>query len=276
MRGTLGEPQPVEESVEQQIDRVERLIQEKDPSYDLRLYSIKVDVSIQRDLGGETQETQTEIRGIESVTTVRTVGDTQNVGSSQIATYEIKFELLGSISRVKYRDRVLIPGLMKVKGLRILRVSPIHRTNVRGTIRTVRENVLREGGGFGGGISQMPYPGSPPMPTPRVTVDQALEDWVGGSVKLYDVPMNTNDMGYHVMVPVEELLPLMSREFRAPKDAFDGMYQNFIARGPAAPVYVALGKNNRARVTGNEDLIWYAKRAGLPDLPVFFSYQQQV
>jgi len=276
MRGTLGEPQPVEESVEQQIDRIERLLQEKDPHYDLRLYSIKVDVSIERDIGGEIQETQTEIRGIESVTTVRTVGDTQQMGRSQIATYEIKFELLGTDSRVKYRDTILIPGLMRIRGLRVLRTSPIHRTNTRGTIRTVRENTLREGGGFGGGLSQIPFQGSSPMPTPRLSVDRALEDWVGGSVRIYDAPMNTNDMGYHVMVPVEELLPLAGREFRAPKDAYDGMYQHFIAQGPQTPVYVALGKNNRAKITGNEDLVWFAKRAGLEDLPVFFSYQQQV
>jgi len=32
--GTLGEPQPVEESTEQQIERIERLLQEKDPNYD--------------------------------------------------------------------------------------------------------------------------------------------------------------------------------------------------------------------------------------------------
>jgi hypothetical protein len=113
------------------------------------------------------------------------------------------------------------------------------------------------------------------MPTPRLSIDQALEDWTHGGVRVYDVPMNTRDMGYHVMVPVEELLPYLSREFRAPKDAFDGMYQNFIAKGPQAPVYVALGQNNRAKITGNEDLVWYAKRAGLKELPVFFSYQKQ-
>ena len=58
-------------------------------------------------------------------------------------------------------------------------------------------------------------------------------------------------------------------------DAFDGMYQHFIANGAENPVYIALGKNNVAKVTGNEDLIWFAKRAGLEELPVFFSYQRQ-
>jgi hypothetical protein len=279
LAGTLGEPQPVGESTEQQIDRVERLLQEKDPHYDLRIYSIKVDVSIQKNLGGETQETQTEIRGIPSVTTVRTIGNPTALGQTTLSTYEIKFELLGTESRVRYRDSVLMPGMLKIKGLRILRVTPIHRTNVRGTIRTVREALLKEGGlsggGFGGGVSAMPNLSRGPMVTPRLSIKQALEDWVAG-VMPYDVPMDTNEMSYHVMTPVTELLPYISREFRAPKDAFDGMYQRFIQYGPTAPVYVALGKNSRIKITGNEDLIWFAKRAGLEDLPVFFSYQRQV
>ena len=290
--GRVGAPRPAQESVEEQIDRIERLLkeqepvlQEKDPRYDLRLYSLRVDVSIQKDIGGEIQETQTEIRGIEGVTTVRTVGDTQNVGRAQVGTYEIKFELIGTQGRVQYRDRVLIPGLMKIKGLNILRVSPMHRTNVRGTVRTVRESkpkTLKEYGGvsnFGGlagGLGFARLPSSAPMRTPRKMISQVIDDWVEGGVMDYDVPMNTNDSSYHVMVPVEELLPYMGREFRAPKDAFDGMYQHFIEYGAQNPVYLAIGKNGRAKITGNEDIVWYAKKAGLDEVPVFFSYQAQV
>ena len=92
----------------------------------------------------------------------------------------------------------------------------------------------------------------------------------------YDTAMDTRDMRYHVMMPVKELLPFISREFRAPKDAFDGMYHNFIHNGAQAPVYIAIGKNGRVKITGNEDLIWFAKRSGLEELPVFLSYQRQV
>jgi len=283
LAGTLGEPQPVGESIEQQIDRVERLLQEKDPHYDLRIYSIQIDVSVQKNIGGEIQETQTEIRGIEGVTTVRTVGATQHLAQAVLATYEIKFELLGAISRVKYRDRILIPGLMKVKGFRVIRFKPIHRTNVRGTIRTVREHrILQEYAGDISGFGGMAYnlgavrKTTRTMPTPRSTIDQVLADWVDGSVRIYDAPMDTTNLAYHVMVPVEELLPYIGREFRAPMDAFDGMYQDFIKNGAEAPVYVAVGKNRRVKISGNEDLIWYAKRAGLQELPVFFSYQRQV
>ena len=279
--GRMGAPRPAQESVEAQIDRIEALLSESDPTYDLRIYRINIDVSVQKDIGGEIQETQTEIRGIEGVTTVRTVGDTQDIGTTQIGTYEIKFELIGNIGRVKYRDRVLIPGLMKIKGLRILRVSPIHRTNVQGTIRTVRENLQEYGGvanfgGVAGNLGMLRKSYFQTNITPRPDIQSILDDWVEGGVQVYDAPTDVTNMRYHVMMPVEELLSLTSREFRAPMDAFDGMYQNFIKNGADAPVYVALGKNGRAKVTGNEDLIWFAKRSGLEELPVFFSYQRQV
>jgi hypothetical protein len=114
------------------------------------------------------------------------------------------------------------------------------------------------------------------MPTPRQSLQAIADDWQDGGVMVYDAPMDSRTMRYHVMMPVEELLPYMSREFRAPKDAFDGMYHHFIKDGAQAPVYVALGKNGRIKITGNEDLVWFAKRSGLEELPVFLSYQRQV
>jgi hypothetical protein len=278
LAGTLGEPQPVGESMEDQIARIDGLLQEKDPNYDLRLYSIKVDVALSRDIGGEIQETQTEIRGIDGVTTVRTVGDMTRTEQSYVGKLEIKFELIGPISRVKYRDRVLIPGLMKIKGLRLLRVTPMHRTNKRGTIRTVREALIQEDafGGLAGALGAPRKNTTRTMPTPRRALDRITADWVDGGVMSYDAAMDTTDMRYHVMMPVEELLPYISREFRAPKDAFDGMYQNFIKNGATAPVYIAIGRNGRVKITGGEDLVWFAKRSGLEELPVFLSYQSQV
>ena len=206
------------------------------------------------------------------------MGDTTDVGTSHVATYEIKFELVGSIGRVKYRDKILIPNLMQIKGLRILRVSPIHRTNVRGTLRTVREELIKEagfGGEYGGSAVGFNH-STTKIPSNRMDLESIAADWSAGSVMAYDAPMDTTDMRYHVMMPVEDLLKYIGREFRAPMDAFDGMYQNFIKNGAEAPVYVAVGKNNRVKITGNEDLIWFAKRAGLRELPVFLSYQKQV
>ena len=284
--GTVGEPRPAQESVEQQIDRIDALLKETDDTYDLRIYSIKVGVVIDRDNGGSESETATEIRGVEAVTTVRPVAASKRpvTATSEYVLYDIKFELLGAQSRTGFRDKVLLPRMRQIKGLKIMTVSSIHRTNRKGTIRTVRE-MVNEGGGYFGGVSNFGGAAgnlasqrrdSRPMPTPRGGVQDVLDDWVDGSVQMYDMPTDTTNMAYHVMMPVEELLPYTDRVFRAPKDAFDGMYQNFIKNGPHSPVYLAIGKNGRAKITGGEDMVWYAKRAGLEELPVFFSYQRQV
>jgi len=260
------------ESIEDQIERVDKLLTEKDPLYDLRIYKIRVSCGISRERGGEVQEVQTEIRGIEGVTTVRSMGETVRETPQQIfVTMEVKFELLGNIGRVKYRDRILIPGMMKIKGLSVLGLTPIHRINVKGSIRTVRESF--GGGGPPGFVPQQDAVQK--METPRSSLEDALQDWMQGSVMAYDVAVNSRDMRYTVMLPIKELLPYISREFRAPMDAFDGMYQHFIQHGAQAPVYVALGKNGRIKITGNEDIVWFAKRSGLKEVPVFISYQAQ-
>jgi hypothetical protein len=271
IRGTLGAPVQAE-SIEEQLERIENLLQEKDPRYDLRLYKIQVHCAIARDAGGEAQEVQTEIRGIPRVTTVRSVGETVRETDQQtFVTMEVKFELLGPYGRVKYRDEVLIPGLMQIKGLRILRLTPIHRTNIKGSIRTVRESFMDRDRSSGFAPTQALQV----MDSPRTDLQVALQDWMDGSVMAYDVAVNTREMRYHVMMPTKTLLPYISREFRAPADAFEGMYHNFIKHGARAPVFIALGKNGVIKVTGNEDLIWFAKRSGLEELPVFLSYQKQ-
>ena len=116
----------------------------------------------------------------------------------------------------------------------------------------------------------------PRMVTPAIALDTVLADWAEGGVQIYDTPMNTNQMQYHVMVSVDELWKYCSRYYRGTKTDFDGRYKNFIRTGPRMPVYVALGQNGRMRITGGEDLVWFAKKSGLKELPVFFSYQRQV
>jgi len=272
IRGTLGAPVQAE-SIEEQIERVENLLQEKDPNYDLRIYKMQVSCAIARNVGGEAQEVQTEIRGISRVTTVRSLGETVRETEQQtFVTMEVKFELLGPYGRVRYRDEVLIPGLMKIRGLKILRLTPIHRTNIKGSIRTVRESMGTPAAGVAPQIAAMGV-----MTTPAQTLEQLLSDWMGQKGGAPDVAVNTQDMRYSVMMPVEELWPYCSQEFRAPANAFEGMYQHYIANGPRAPVFVAIGKNGVIKITGNQDIVWFAKRAsGLKgEVPVFISYQQQ-
>ena len=102
------------------------------------------------------------------------------------------------------------------------------------------------------------------MKTPRSSLQSILDDWAEGGVMAYDAPMDSTDMRYHVMMPVEELLPFIGgKEYRGDMKDFEGRYRQFIKTGPTAPVFVAVGMNNRIKVTGNEDLIWFAKKSGL-------------
>tara|TARA_R100001163_G_C5067418_1_gene206513 strand:+ start:142 stop:1680 length:1539 start_codon:yes stop_codon:yes gene_type:complete len=279
------------ESIEDQIARIDNLLNELDPSYDLRIYNIEVGCTIERHRGGSESETATEIRGIEGVTTVRPVAARKRniTPTAGFVLFDIKFELLGSQSRVDYRDKVLLPALRKVRGLKILTVSSIHRTNRRGTIRTVRESVINElgmgsafgygvdnVGGLAGNLGSVRRQQTRDMPTPRPQLQSILDDWVEGGVMAYDAPTNYTDMRYHVMMPVEELLPFITSEYRGDMKDFQGRYKHFISTGPQAPVYLAIGQNGRIKITGGEDLVWFAKKSGLEELPCFFSYQKQV
>ena len=290
-------PQRAQESMEAQIDRIEKLLRdqkdvvaEADDSYDLRIYNIQIGCTVDAEIGGSESETQTEIRGVPGVTTVRPVAarKRQVTPTAEYVLYDIKFELLGAKSRVEYRDEVLLPAIRQIRGLKVLTVSSMHRTNRKGTIRTVRENnsLAEYGfggnmGGFGGLAGQLGsqrYTQGREMPTPRPMIQQLIDDWAEGGVMGYDAPANTNDMRYHTMFPIEELLPFIGgKEYRGDMKDFEGRYKYFIKTGPTSPVYLAIGKLNKtAKITGGEDLIWFAKKAGLKELPVFISYQRQV
>jgi len=82
-----------------------------------------------------------------------------------------------------------------------------------------------------------------------------------------------------MMVPTAELWKYCSRVYRAPTNVFDdkmSQYQEFIATGIDMSIYVAVGMNGRIKITGNEDFVWFAQKAGVKELPVFLSYQKQV
>ena len=278
----LAGSSPVNESIEDQIARIDALLNEKESPIDLRIYKTQVGCSVDTSVGGAEMEIETQIRGIDGVTTVKSLVDTKRplTANSDYVVFEIKFELIGAASRKEYREAVLFPGLRRIPGINIIDWSSIHRTNVRGTIRTVRENKINElrgGFGMGYGGSSTAYAGtSDPLPTPRLSLSQVAQDWMQGGVQIYDMPTNVNDMRYHVMVPVEELWQYCSRVHRGDGNTFDAGYTRFIRDGARLPVYLAVGQNGRVKITGNEDLVWFAKRAGLEELPVFISYQKQV
>ena len=276
----LAGSSPVNESIEDQIARIDALLNEKESPIDLRIYRTQVGCSVDSGIAGADMEVETQIRGIDGVTTVKSLVDSKRplTANTEYVVYEIKFELMGATSRKEYREVVLFPGLRRIPGLNIIDWTSIHRTNVRGTIRTVRENYdVSNVAGLGGSLAAVAGRApTPAMPTPRPALQKMIDDWSEGGVQLYDAPMNTNSMRYTVMMPVDELAPLISATYRGDRNDFNGRYRYFIKDGPQNPVYLAIGQNRRAKITGNEDLVWFAKKSGLEELPVFISYQKQV
>ena len=260
----------VNESLEEQIDRIDQMLNEREP-IDLRVYKVALGCVVNTNVAGTDSQVENQIRGIREVTTVSHRVDLErNVGQNALyRVYEIKFELSGQQARDIYRDTVLVPSIEKeVTGVTV-------RDRGIPELADAPHMALREWGGLG--YAAPPHDQYlPQMVTPRVSLDVVVDDWAEGGVQIYDTPMNTNQMQYHVMMPVAELWPHTSRFYRGDKNDFDGRYKHFIKEGPQMPVYVALGQNGRVKITGNEDIVWFAKRAGLEDVPVFFSYQKQV
>ena len=225
---------PVNESIEDQIARIDAMLNEKESPIDLRIYKTQIGCSVDTGVGGAEMEIETQIRGIDGVTTVKSLVDTKRplTPNTSYVVFEIKFELMGATSRKEYREAILFPGLRRIPGINIIDWSSIHRTNVRGTIRTVRENIIKEYGGsiggFGGvagGLANMGRRDTRTVPTPRTAVQNLIDDWSEGGVQLYDVPTDSTNMQFHVMMPIGELSPFMSRAYRGDMNDFTGRSQ---------------------------------------------------
>ena len=274
--GTMGEPRPAQESVEKTwksnverdsvIDEALSLIREKDPGYDLRVYQIMLKCAMAKAVGGQRGETETEIRGIEGVTVVSVVPESQRQDpTNYYSTLKIKFELEGTRSRIKYVNLILLPGILKIKGLKVL----------PGGISSIEQ--ISGGLSEGGGGAQVKNLQGPLHVTPRPQIEDVIGAWAASGEAIYDVPYHTANMGYHSMVGVDELWKYCTSPFyRNTKRDFDHVRSNLIKSGPLEPIMLAIGKNGRAKITHGIDTVFAAKDIGLEELPVIFNYQKQV
>jgi hypothetical protein len=160
--------------------------------------------------------------------------------------------------------QILLPQIRKIDSR--IRIHKVETADLVSTSRGRRLNEL---------YYQSSMRQSPGRTTPRPAIQSLIDDWVEGGV-MYDQPTNINLTRYSVMMPVEDLKHLCGREARKHGHHFDAGYQNFIQNGPRDPIYLAIGKNGRAKITGNEDDLRYAIKAGVEEVPVFISYQRQV
>jgi len=247
------------ESIEDQINRIDQMLSEL---IEVRRYKMRIQLSLETTERSSIEDFKDAIRACKGVTTVNTESTSRALNRT-LAVLSIKFALKAQESRQIYLQQQFLPYIRGIDGLE---VGPAGFSFPE-EIEKLRESAV---------APYLTARGVGKMETPRMSIQKIAQDWMDAGVMGYDVPVNTNDMAYHVMVPTKELKGFCSREFRAPGDHFDGGYKNFIKYGPQMPVYVAVGKNGRIKITGNEDDVWYAIKSGLEELPVFFSYQKQV
>ena len=231
---------------------------------DVRLYEIDYVMSYPLGKGFEMTDIHNIIRAIPDVTTVRTIGETKKTQSNRtISLQRLKFALQGQKSRLEWVKQILIPQIRKIS-------SEIRLHKIENAELVSNSKQRLEEGYFDSSMRQ-----SPGRTTPLPSIQSLIDDWVEGGV-MYDQPTNHNLTRYSVMMPVADLEGLMCRQPRKHGHHFDAGYQNFIENGPRDPIYLAIGKNGRAKITGNEDDLRYAIKAGVEEVPVFISYQRQV
>ena len=242
----------------------EPLQEARENPLDVRLYEIDFVMSYPLGKGFEMTDIHNIIRAIPDVTTVRTIGDTKRTQANRVISLQrLKFALQGRMPRNEWVKQVLIPQIHKISSS--IRLHKVERADLVSSSKQRLEEVYAA-------FSQRP---SAPRTTPRPTIQGLIDDWVEGGV-MYDAPTNMNLTRYSVMMPVADLEHLMGREARKHGHHFESGYENFIKNGVRDPIYLAIGKNGRAKITGNEDDLRYAIKAGVEEVPVFISYQRQV
>jgi len=240
-------------------------LQEARPNpIDVRIYEIDFVMSYPLGQGFEITDIHNIIRAIPDVTTVRSVGNAKkSQGNRTITLQKLKFALRGQKNRMEWVRQILLPQIHKINSN--IRIHKVDRADLVSSSKARLEETY-----YNSTMRQ-----SPGRTTPVPSIQSLIDDWVEGGV-MYDQPVNQNLTRYSVMMPVKDLEHLCGREARKHGNHFDAGYENFIQNGASDPIYLAIGKNGRAKITGNEDDLRYAIKAGVEEVPVFISYQRQV
>ena len=118
-------------------------------------------------------------------------------------------------------------------------------------------------------IGADPFYGPPPL------INDVVDCWAIEGVRFYTQLHHANGMAYHVMLPTDEL------EFHLTvgmaKHNYEFMGQQLIQNGyPPRAVRISVGKNGKAVIDRDADIVLAAKHVGVPELPVLFSFEEEV
>ena len=239
----------------------EELVEVTNP-LDVRIYELDLVMSYPLKQGFEMTDIHNIIRAIPDVTTVRTVGDTKRTQANRtVSLQRLKFAIQGQQRREEWVREILLPQIHKIDSR--IKIHKIDRARIIDNKGLNELYNMRQSYG---------------RTTPAPTIQQLATDWAEGGV-MYDAPTEINLTRYSVMMLVSDLEPYLPRLPRKHGDHYEAGYKKFIENGPRDPIYLAIGKNNgegKVKITGNEDNLRYAIQAGVKEVPVYISYQQQI
>jgi len=117
--------------------------------------------------------------------------------------------------------------------------------------------------------------GTDPLWGPPPLINDVVDCWASEGIMFYNELHHANGMAYHVMLPTEELEFHIERKV-APHQ-FSTLSQQLVDEGgPTHAVRIAVGKNGRAIIDQDADIVMAAKQVGLSELPVLFNFQNEV
>ena len=114
-----------------------------------------------------------------------------------------------------------------------------------------------------------PFYGPPPL------INDVIDCWAEENVRFYTQFHNANGMAYHVMMPTDELQFHIEKQIE--KHNYSFIAQQLIdGGGPQQAVRVRVGKNGRAIIDEDAEIVIAAKQVGLDQLPVLFYFVNEV
>ena len=113
--------------------------------------------------------------------------------------------------------------------------------------------------------------GSDPFYGPPPVINDVVDCWAQEGIRFFTELHHANGMAYHVMLPTEELEFHVERNMANYNAAFAA--QQLIQDGyPGHAVRIQVGKNGKAIIAQDADIVAAAKHVGLADLPVLFNF----
>ena len=117
-------------------------------------------------------------------------------------------------------------------------------------------------------VGSDPFYGPPPM------INDVVDCWAQEGIRFFTEVHHANGMAYHVMLPTEELE--FHVEGNLGKHGFSFLAQQLIDEGePPRAVRIRVGKNGRAIIDRDADIVAAAKHVGLAQLPVLFNFVKE-